>query len=229
MRAGSGLCVAEFLTNDSDPPSVEVMNQPARKLGPKPRPTLALHDRAMEDLRYIRRTMERSGSFTHVSGRGGVVMGVVALIATWVAGQAATPQAWISVWMAAAVLAFAVAVVSMRAKAAAAGETLVTGPARKFGLGVGPPLLVGALLTLALAQSPAWTLLPGVWLLLYGTGVLIGGAFSVRAVPLMGLGFMALGAVALFAPPELGDLFMALGFGGLQIAFGLIIWRKHGG
>ena len=50
-----------------------------------------------------------------------------------------------------------------------------------------------------------------------------------RLVPVMGLCFMALGTLAFFAPPDAGSLFMAAGFGGLQIGFGLIIARRHGG
>jgi len=71
-------------------------------------------------------------------------------------------------------------------------------------------------------------LLPGTWLLLFGTAVACGGAFSVRIVPVMGLCFMALGIAALFAP-NAGDLFMALGFGGLLMGFGVAIARRHGG
>lgn len=205
------------------------MTLPARKLRRKERPTLALHDRAMDDLRFIRETMERSGSFTHVSGLGGIAMGAVALVGALVAAGTTGRGPWVATWMGAAVVAFAVAVAAMRSKARAAGETLLSGPGRKFALGVSPPLLVGGLLTLAVATTPAWTLLPGIWLLLYGAGIVSGGAFSVRVIPLMGLAFMALGAVALFAPARLADLFMAAGFGGLHILFGVIIWRKHGG
>ena len=192
-------------------------------------PPLALHDRAMDNLRYIRETMERSQSFTAVSGKGGILMGVVALLAAVVAGRVSTAEAWVSVWMGAAAISLTVALIAITRKGGTAGEGLLAGAGRKFTWNLTPPLLVGALLTVALTQVGAVALLPGVWLLLYGTGVVTGGAFSVRVVPLMGLIFMLFGAVALFLPPGWENLIMAVGFGGLHIVFGIVIWRKHGG
>ena len=71
--------------------------------------------------------------------------------------------------------------------------------------------------------------LPGVWLLLYGTGALCGGAASVKAVPVMGMCFMALGTAALFAPAGWGNAFLAVGFGGIHILFGILVTVKYGG
>jgi hypothetical protein len=205
------------------------MNLPATKLGKGDGRPVALHDRAIDDLRYIRETMERSGSFTAVSGQGGVVMGLVALTATLLARPVADPLTWVSIWMGAAVVSFTVALVMMRAKARSRGTSLLVGAGRKFAWNVSPPLLVGGILTVALARAGMTDILPGVWLMLYGTGVVTGGAFSVSVVPMMGSAFMAMGALALFAPLAWGDAFMAIGFGGLHIVFGLVIWRKHGG
>lgn len=173
--------------------------------------------------------MERSTSFTAVSGRGGIFMGLVALLAAVGAQLAASVSSWVAVWLGAAALSLGVALWAMSTKARAAGTTLLAGAGTKFAWNVSPPLVVGGLLTVAFLRQGLTDLLPGTWLLMYGTGVVTGGAFSVRVVPLMGSLFMILGAMALFAPPSWGDGFMALGFGGLHLVFGGIIWRKYGG
>ncbi len=205
------------------------MTQPARKLDGRSRQPIALHDRAMDNLRFIRETMERSGSFTHVSGLGGVLMGSVALVAAVVASMATNDAEWLATWVAAAAISLAIAVGSMAQKSRADGASLLTGPGRKFLWSVTPSLLAGAVLTLVLVRAGAIDLLPGIWLLLYGAGVVTGGSHSVRPIPLMGAGFMAAGTIALLSPPAWGDFYMAAGFGGFHIVFGIIIWRKHGG
>ncbi|MHB1191634.1 MAG: hypothetical protein ACYC6F_01190 [Longimicrobiales bacterium] len=205
------------------------MTLPSPRLRAPKGPPVALHDRAMDNLRYIRETMERSQSFTGVPGLGGVLMGLIALAAALVAVRAPSTVAWVTVWMGAAVVSFGVAVVAMSRKAHSAGGKLLEGAGWKFTWNLTPPLLVGALLTLALTRAGATQLLPGAWLLLYGTGVVTGGAFSVRVVPLMGFAFMLSGAAALFVPPGWENVIMAAGFGGLHIVFGIVIWRRHGG
>jgi hypothetical protein len=88
--------------------------------------------------------------------------------------------------------------------------------------------VVAILLTIALARLGLTHLMAGVWLLLYGAGVVTGGAFSIPLLPAMGSSFLAIGTLALFIPAR-SDAFMALGFGGLHILFGALIARKHGG
>lgn len=205
------------------------MNLPARKLPPPEGPPVPLSDRAMDNLRFIRETMERSGSFTHVSGIGGVAMGVIALSAGAFASRADAPATWLGIWLSAAILSFSVAILAMSRKSRAEGIPLLTGPARRFAWSVTPPLAAGGVLTLALFQAGLTRLLPGAWLLLYGTSVVTGGSHSVRPVPFMGLLFMLTGTAALLSPPAWGDAYMAAGFGGLHIVFGMVIWRKHGG
>jgi hypothetical protein len=200
--------------------------------GPLPAPKrepIPIDARAADHLRYIRETMERAAEFTAVPGWGGVAMGITALAAAFVAARQTSPRAWLAVWLIEAFVAVTIAAATAATKAHRANSQLFSGPGRKFLLSFAPPILVGGLLTFALVHTGAFTALPGVWLLLYGTAIVTGGAFSVRVVPVMGLCLMALGATALFAPAAWGDALMAAGFGVVQIGFGIWIARHHGG
>jgi hypothetical protein len=189
----------------------------------------ALHDRAMENLRFIRETMERASSFTAVPGWGQVAIGLTALFAALVASQQKPFADWITVWLAEAIVSAVIAGWTMYRKAHASDTSLLSRPGRKLLVNLAPPVVVGALLTVVFYRAGLRGELPGLWLLLYGTGVVTGGAFSVRPVPVMGLCFMFLGAGALFLPASWGDALMAAGFGLLHIGFGLHIARRYGG
>jgi hypothetical protein len=188
----------------------------------------ALHARAMDNLSFIRETMERATAFTAVPGWGGVAMGLVALAAAALARSRPAPERLI-IWLCAALLALAIGGWAMNRKARRAGTTVFSYSGRRFVLSYVPPIAVGGLLTLVLVRAGLYDILPGTWLLLYGTGVVTGGAFSVRIVPLMGICFMAFGTLALLGPAFWGPPLMAAGFGGLHILFGLIIARRYGG
>ncbi len=195
---------------------------------PSPEP-VALGDRAMEDLRFIRQTMEGGAAFTAVPGWGGVGMGLTALAAAALPSSQPTAERWLLVWIVEAVLAMAIGAVAIHRKARRADLPVLSGAGRKFALSFLPPALAGVVLTVALWQAGADSLLPGAWLLLYGAAVVTAGTFSVKIVPVMGICFMVVGAFALLAMPAAGDLSMAVGFGGLQIVFGVTIARRHGG
>jgi hypothetical protein len=200
--------------------------QPAR---PRLVPPPPLHVTAIDNLRFIRETMEGAAYFTAVSGLGEMAVGATALGAAYLASRQGSVPGWLATWLGEALLAFLITVGAVAWKAHRAQVSLFSTPGRRFVLGLLPPLFAGALLTGVLLISGAVAVLPGLWLLLYGTGVVTGGAFSVRAVPVMGLAFMALGAVALVAPPGWGDALLAAGFGGLHLIFGALIAWRHGG
>ena len=187
-----------------------------------------LHTRAMDNLRFIRETMERSAVFTAVPGWGTVAVGVVALGAAAIGRGVSNPAAWLGTWLAAAALALTVSVWATQRKMRRA-PTSSYQPFRNFALGLSPPLVAGAALTAVFWREGLHELIPGAWLLLYGTGIVTAGTFAVRVVPAMGLCFMALGLGAFFAPAAWHDAALAAGFGGLHVLFGSIIARKYGG
>ena len=189
----------------------------------------SLHAHAIEDLRFIRQTMENAASFTAVPGWGGVAMGVTALVAAALSPLPTNARGWVITWLVAAMSAFTLGALAIFWKARRAGTPVLTRPGRKFVLSLFPPLLVGAIFSFALYAAGLTRLLPSLWLLLYGVGVISAGAFSVRVVPVMGLCFMLAGVVAIFCPAAWGNAVMAAGFGGLHIIFGTIIARRYGG
>lgn len=202
------------------------LTNPSRVPQPEPIPIDA---RAADHLRYIRETMESAGEFTAVPGWGGVAMGTTALAAAYFASQQTSPSRWLLVWLLEAGIAVAIAAPAAATKAHRANAKLFSGPGRKFLLSFAPAILAGGLLTYELAHAGFFGALPGMWLLMYGTAIVTGGAFSVRVVPVMGLCLMLLGAAALLAPGYWGDALMATGFGGVQIGFGLWIAHRFGG
>ncbi len=183
----------------------------------------------MDNLRYIRRTIERAGSFTAVPGIGGMLMGSTALAAAWLAQRQASPIGWLATWTGEAMIALLIGIASAAMKSRRSRMPLLSGPGRKFIAGFAPAMVAGAVLTAVLFRAGSMAFLPGMWLLLYGAAVVAGGGNSVRVVPLMGFSFMMAGTLALLAPPGVRDVILASGFGGMHIIFGTIIAVKYGG
>jgi hypothetical protein len=205
------------------------MTMPARDIRPDdPQPPLALHDRSIDDLRFIRETMVRSAAFTAISGVGVGAMGVVAL-AAFLLSRGSTPTTWVGTWFGAAAVSFVVSWSLTARKARRIGEPLVSGPGRKLILGAAPAMMVGGVLTLPILQTGRIELLPALWTLLYGTAVTSGGANSVRPVPLMGMAFLVVGTLSLFLPTGYENATMLAAFGGLHLIFGTWIAWRHGG
>src|SRR5579863_9818945 len=105
------------------------MIEPIRK---RPDPPVALHTHALDNLRFIRETMERAGEFTAVPGWGGVAMGATALAAALLASRQSSPRAWLAVWLAEVFVAVAIAAPAAATKARRANSSLFSGPGRKF-------------------------------------------------------------------------------------------------
>src|SRR5687767_2716624 len=201
----------------------------ARVIPLRPAEPPEMQARAMDNLRFIRETMEAAGTFTAVSGWGQVAIGATAILAALVADRFTGTAEWVLVWAAEAFLALLVSVWFMYNKARSASLPLLTGSARKLLFSFSPVFAVGMVVTVALMQRGLYGLLPGIWMLLYGTAVVAAGAFSVRIVPVMGAAFILVGGIALFAPQTWSTWLMIAGFGLLHVVFGIVIARRHGG
>ncbi len=188
-----------------------------------------IQSHAMDNLRFIRLAMESSASFTSVPGWGAIVIGCTAILAGLLAAIPSLTEHWLVIWIGDAALALGVGGWFMARKAKGLGVRLWQGVGRRFLFSVTPPLVAAVILTAALGGTGGVRWIPGLWLLLYGSGVVSGGTFSVRPVPIMGLCFMALGALTLWAPASWANLLLVSGFGGLHILFGAIIARRYGG
>jgi hypothetical protein len=188
-----------------------------------------LSDHAIENLRFIRETMERSTHFTAVPGYGGILMGVTALVTAYIASQQIYLRDWLITWLVEAGLAFSIGFLAMWQKSKIADQPLFSTPAKKFAFGFTPPLIAGVVITLGLWRYEHYEMMAPVWMLLYGTSVVTGGAFSVKIVPVMGWVFISLGAFAFALPAAYGNYFLGFSFGIVHIVFGAIIARRFGG
>jgi len=189
----------------------------------------SLDQQAAESIAFIRHTMARSASFTAVPGKGGAAMGMIGLAAAVVAARQADPASWLGVWLVGAALAIPIGLWTMLAKARTHAVAMLGPAGRRFAQGFLPAIVAAGIMTALLARSPRVDLLPSMWLLLYGAGVMAGGSASVPVLAWTGAAFMGCGIGAGLSPAGWGDFWLGLGFGGAHIVFGLIIARKHGG
>ncbi len=181
------------------------------------------------DQQPIQETGEPSSTFTAVSGWGLCAVGATAFIAASLAMRQRTIEGWLAVWLAEALVAFTIALFSMNRKASRQGADLLSTAGRRLLMGLLPALAAGGVLTAAIVWDGSTRLIPGVWLLLYGIGVVQAGVFSVRVVPAMGIVFVVLGALALPMPWLWANVMLAAGFGLAHIGFGAFIASRHGG
>lgn len=189
----------------------------------------ALHDRAIDNLRYIRDAMERAETVTVISGWGIAAAGGVAFVATAATIQTPVSARWIVTWMAAAVVAFAVSLGATLRKANRSQTPFFNGATRRLALAWLPAMFIAAVLSGAMIRAGLGGFLAPLWLLCYGAAVCAAGMFSVRVIPVMGVCFVLLGSVAALVPTGFETLFMAAGFGGLHVLFGVLIARRYGG
>lgn len=214
------------------------MSSPVHK-PPREAETVVLRDRALDNLTFIRDTMARSAPLTAISGWGAVAEGFIALAGAFAGCLYSAADWWIGVWIVVACLGCLTGFGTMAFKARRMRIPVFGVALKKFAMSLFPPIVAGMVLTEVFYERQLWELIPGTWLMLYGVGVVTGGAFSVKVIPLFGVCFMllALGAfypavpltTVLFWKFRLCDAFLAAGFGLFHILFGMIIALRYNG
>jgi hypothetical protein len=193
--------------------------------------TVALDSHALGTLNYIRASIDAAGAFA-VPGTAGIAMGAVGMVAAGIASIPALSRYWLIIWLVAAAVAAALGVVLVARHSSGAALALYRGPARRFVLCLCPALLAGGLLTAVLCQVGEARLVPGVWLLLYGSAVLTAALMTapamMRLVGMMGGLFVVCGALAFEVSPDWHNLILGGSFGLLHLVFGYLIGRIDG-
>jgi hypothetical protein len=191
--------------------------------------TVAMDSHALGTLNYIRASIDAAGAFA-VPGTAGIAMGAVGLAAAGVASIPALAGYWLIIWLAAATLGAGLGVVLIARHRSGTGLPLYRGPARRFVLCLCPALLAGGVLTAVLYQAGDARLLPGAWLLLYGSAVLSATMMTapamMRLVGTMGGLFVVCGALAFEVSPAWHNVILGGGFGVLHLVFGFLIGRS---
>ncbi|HTV50157.1 MAG TPA: hypothetical protein VME21_03155 [Steroidobacteraceae bacterium] len=188
--------------------------------------TVALDMHALGTLQYIRAAIDAAGVLA-VPGSAGIAMGCVGVAAALLAAHPAFAPHWLLIWVIASVAAFLCGSALIAHQALRTERALFRRPTRKFLLLLAPPLLVGAVLTLSLWREHEESLIPGLWLLLYGSAVSAASTLTGRLVGIMGGLFLVLGVTALALPPVAGNWLLGGGFGGLHLLFGVLIGRAN--
>lgn len=202
-------------------------------------------ERAGEELKVIRRLMERPVRCSTMSGLSGILAGLAALGGVFadraISGlYQAEPYAAVKinmgVWAGVFAAAFAATVVLTRLREARRGMPFWSAIKGRILLTILPPFVAGVGLTLAIAyrwwmqDGPnMWGLIPAVWMLFYGLALWQVGLFSPVEVRLLGAAFVLAGllSAAWFQTSPYGAL--GVTFGGLHIVYGVAVWLRHGG
>lgn len=188
-----------------------------------------IREQARDNLRFIRGAMERAERLSSASGAGAMVMGGVALGAMALAAGLDDLAGQLLIWIGAAFLALAAGAIGSWLKARSNDLVLLGDPGRRFLLCLIPSLLVGVILSASLWQTPQITLLPGLWMMLYGCGVLAAGTYAAPPVMQMGGCFILAGLFVHALPGAWSNVLLGAAFGCLHLYFGYQVYRHHGG
>lgn len=199
---------------------------------------------AAQELQHIRSIMEKSSTFLSLSGLSGVVIGILALIAsfvlssffhTWFPGKAVLASffqdrglvLFFCVFMAGLLLlalftAFLFTLLKARRKNHAFGD----GVSIRFAVQLFIPLAAGGAFIAAILYQGLGTLILPAMLMFYGLALINAAKYTLHDIGILGVFELILGAAAAFWT-EGALLLWTGGFGLMTFIYGIIMYVKY--
>lgn len=201
---------------------------------------------SLQDIRDIRRIMERSSRFISLSGLSGIAAGICALIGSYVCFRILdnyygpyNSRGFFSgddfsklkikllvVAVITFVLAFASSFYLTWRKAKKQGQPLWDLTSRRLAWNMLVPLVTGGAFILGMLRYNQWLFVSPSCLIFYGLALVNASKYTYSDIRYLGYCEIVLGLVNMLYPGY-GLWFWAAGFGLLHIIYGIVMWRKY--
>jgi len=200
----------------------------------------------LDDLKHIKRMMERSSRFISLSGFSGIAAGICALVGAWLAHKKI--YCWVNgdctigglfdtvgikllndlIWIAA--ITFLCAFISafiftyLRSKK---DNTPIWGATTiRLFWNMVIPFTAGAIFIIKMMQLGEFELVAPACLIFYGLALVNASKYTLGEIRYLGYGQLVLGIINLWLIAY-GLYFWAIGFGVLHIVYGIWMWNKY--
>ncbi len=193
----------------------------------------------LAEIKEIRKMMEESSRFLSLSGLSGILVGIYALIAAFIADSLIFSHKLFGkllndtiladlIFLAAVVLSlsiFTIIILTIR-KAKKAGKKFWNAGSRLMLLNLSVPLAVGGILILILIFRGVYEIVAPGCLIFYGLALVNAAKFTRQEIFYMGLFQLLLGLLAALLPAY-SILLWALGFGVIHIIYGTLMYFRY--
>ena len=201
---------------------------------------------SLQDIKDIRRIMERSSRFISLSGLSGVTSGICALVGVFIADNMLSnyygsynsrgifsgddfSKLKIRFMLLAAVV-FAVAFISSYymtwRKAKKQGLPLWDHTSKRLAWNMMVPLIAGGVFILGMLRYDNWVFIAPACLIFYGLALVNASKYTLNDIRYLGYCEIVLGMINMFFIGY-GLWIWAIGFGILHIVYGIVMWRKY--
>ncbi|MBC7874225.1 MAG: hypothetical protein H7Y01_09530 [Ferruginibacter sp.] len=201
---------------------------------------------SLQDLKDIRRLMERSSRFISLSGLSGVAAGICALVGVFIAnnmvnnyyGSFNSRGFFSGDDFSRLKIKFAILGVIIFTVAFIASFYLTWRKAKKLGLPIWDhasrrlawnmiiPLVCGGIFILGMLRYDAWLFVAPTCLIFYGLALVNASKYTLTDIRYLGYCEIVLGLVNMFFIGY-GLWMWAIGFGVLHIVYGIVMWQKY--